>query len=96
MKATLTPFGENLILAAIAPKERTEGGIIIPTAHQSPVNQGTVLDKGPLCSDKIKEGDIVFFPMHSEHRMEWKGNKLILVPESACLGCISELKVPIS
>jgi len=92
MKATLTPFHDNILLTEIPANERTESGLIIPEAHRTPVNQGKVVDKGPNVSDNIQLGDILFFPLHSESRMNYKGNKFIIVPEASCLGAIRELK----
>lgn len=90
MTRTINPFHDNILLEEIAPNEKTGGGIIIPTAHQTKVNQGIVVDKGPDVSDKVKIGDVLFFPLHSESRMEFMGHKFILVTETACLGAIRE------
>lgn len=90
-KTYLIPFGEQLVLKELPPIERI-GTIIVPEAHQRTLNQGKVLDKGPMCSADIKEGDIVFFTMHSDHRLKWEGIQLIIVAESACLGKITKDK----
>jgi chaperonin GroES len=90
MKATLQPFYDNLILEAIEAADRTSSGIIIPEAHRVDLSQGKVIDKGPLVSDSIKLGDIVFYAPHSETRIAWRGNKYRIVAESNCLGRIRE------
>lgn len=89
--AKITPFHDNIMLEAIAPTGKSDGGIIIPEAHQTPVNQGRVVDKGPMVSDNVKMGSILFFPLHSESRLKYKGNSYILVKESAVLGAIEEI-----
>lgn len=91
MIATITPFHNQVILTPIAARGQTDGGIIIPEAHRAVINQGTVVDKGPHCTDQIQIGQIVFFPLHSEARLKYKGNDYIIVPESACLGAIQEV-----
>lgn len=90
----IIPFHEQILLEEIPPSNTIGGGIIIvPEAHKHPVNQGIVMDKGPLVSDKIIKGEIVFFPLHSESRLEFAGRKFILVPESQCLGAIRDAKI---
>lgn len=90
-KAKLSPFHNNLLLKEIEASDKTTGGLIIPEAHRAKLNQGEVMDKGPNASDAIEIGMIVFFPLHTESRMEWKGNRFIIVAEDACLGAISEI-----
>lgn len=89
VKKSLIPFHSNLILEPIGPREKTDAGIIIPPIAQSIVNQGKVVDKGPDCSDKIQLGDIVFFPLHVEHRLNLSDKyKFIVVDEVNVLGSI--------
>jgi co-chaperonin GroES (HSP10) len=92
MKATLVVFHENILLEPIAAASSSSGGIIIPEAFKQIVNQGRVIDKGPQASDNIVMGDILFYPPHSEAKLDYKGNKYIVVAESACLGAIREVK----
>lgn len=89
-KATLSPFTDYVLLKEI-PAASVIGGIIVPEAHRAKLNQGEVVDKGPQVSDKVRVGQILFFPLHSEHRLEWKGNKFIIVQEGNCLGAIEEI-----
>lgn len=90
-KASLTPFA-NFILLKEVPATTIIGSILIPEAHQTKLNQGIVVDKGPLVSDAVVNDDILFFPLHSEHRLTWKGNKFILIAEDQVLGAIREEK----
>ena len=86
--ANLLPHGENLLLSEPESTSVTGGGIIIPEAHRTKVNQGKVLELGPLADDKIHVNDVVFFPLHSESRIEFGGQKFIIVPSSSVLGII--------
>jgi co-chaperonin GroES (HSP10) len=93
-KKQLIPWGTNILLEEL-PKVSQRGRILIPEAHQVKLNQGKVVDKGPLCSENIVVGDILFFPFHSEHRLslanpdvEKDDYLFIVVPEEAVLGCI--------
>lgn len=88
---SIQPFHDNILLSPVEASTTSEGGIIIPEAHRSIVNQGTVLDKGPLVSEKVIVGSIVFFPLHSESRLAYKGNKFILVAENQVLGSIQKI-----
>lgn len=90
-KSIITPFHDNVLLEEIPPKKEI-GSIIIPEAHQSKLNQGTVVDKGPTCSENIQIGNILFFTMHSESRLEYKGHKFIVVSEANCLGSIQSIE----
>jgi len=85
--ANLIPFGDNLLLEE-PPTADNIRGIIIPEAHRSKVNQGKVLELGDLADTKVQVNDVVFFPLHSEHRIEFGGKKFILVPSSQVLGII--------
>lgn len=87
-KAELHPFHDNLILTPDIASSMA-GRIVIPEKAIPVLNQGKVLDKGPLVSDKINKGDTVFFAPHSESRIDWKGNHFIVVTESNCLGSIT-------
>lgn len=93
MKTILTPFHDNIILEAIEPQETVgTSKIIVPEAHRTELSQGKVLDKGPLVSDRIKVGAVVFFAPHSETRLKWRGKKLRVVTEANCLGSIEEVE----
>lgn len=83
----LSPLQNNLLLKEVGSVERI-GSIIIPEAHQKKLNQGVVADKGPLCTDAILVGDTVFFSMHAEHRLDYGGEKYMIVAEESCLGRI--------
>lgn len=90
-KTYLVPFNDQLVLKEMPAVERI-GTIIVPEAHQRVLNQGEVLDKGPMCSDQIAIGDVVFFTLHSDNRLKWQDVKLIIVSEANCLGKITKIK----
>jgi co-chaperonin GroES (HSP10) len=83
----LSPLQNNILLQPVAATDKV-GMIIIPEAHQRPLNQGIVAEKGPLVTAAIEIGDVVFFGMHTESRLDYAGQKYIIVPEEACLGRI--------
>jgi len=85
--AELLPLYDNLIMEECAPISKI-GHIIVPEAHQKILNQGRVVDRGPLVTEAIQLGDIVFFTQHSESRLAFRGKKFIIAAESACLGII--------
>lgn len=91
-KVNLAPLGENLLLKPQLASEKI-GSIIVPEAVRPLLTQGEVLDRGPLVSDKIELGDVVFFPMHAEHRLNYGDQKYIIVAESACIGMVRKTEI---
>lgn len=87
-QTVLIPFYSNIILEPVGPRTQTEAGLFLPSVAQVQVNQGKVLDYGPQCSTNVKMGDILFFAPHSEHRIDYRGNKFIVVSEDQVLGAI--------
>lgn len=92
IKKEIIPFFDQVLMEELPTNNTSTGGIIIPEAHVTKVNQGRVVDKGPLASATIKNGDILFFPLHSEARLVLADRKFILCSESQCLGAIREIK----
>jgi len=91
--AQLIPLLDNLILEECEPVKMMSG-FHVPEAHQRSLNQGFVVDKGPLCGpDPIHLGDIVFFTQHSESKLNFRGRKFIIVSEACCLGIIRGAKI---
>lgn len=90
-RVNLSPLHDNILLEEIPGVDKI-GAIIVPEAHVKPLNQGKVVDKGPLVSERIKLDDIVFYPLHSEHRLNYGGKKYIVVTESVCLGLIRKVE----
>ncbi len=94
-KQALHPFHNNILLTEIEGASKTEGGILIPEAYKVKLSQGTVVDKGPDVTDQVKLGDILFFPFHTESRLDYKGNKFIVVSEAQVLGAIRPVTEPV-
>lgn len=92
-KLVLIPFHDNILLEGITAAVQTESGLIIPERHRDAPPQGKVIDKGPDCSDQIQIGDILFYPLHSEASMEYKGKKFKMISESAVLGAIRSVDI---
>ncbi len=90
---SIVPFGEQVLCKEVEASLVTRGGLFLPSTAISKTNQGTVMEFGPLCDTKnCNVGDVIFFPMHSEARLEFADQKFILVPQSAILGAIREVK----
>lgn len=89
----LAPLSNQIILSPSAPVAQI-GVIIVPEAHQRSLNQGTVIEKGPLVTSAIEVGDVVFFSMHSEARLNYGGQSYIIVPEESCLGRVRKNTPP--
>lgn len=89
-KLALNPLGDYIVMDEIAPPDQTDGGIIVPEAHKRPLNQGRVIDKGPLVSDRIKPNieQVCIFSLHSESRTTFCGRRLIFVQEANVIATI--------
>lgn len=88
---SLSPMHDNILLEEIE-GIRQHGAIIVPDAHVKQLNQGRVVEKGPLVSERVELDDILFFPLHTEHRLPYGGRRFIIVSESNCLGSIRKNK----
>lgn len=95
MKYALQVFHSNILLEEIDAKKTIDigGGVdlLVPDKYQTKLNQGRVLDKGPTVSESIQTGSILFFGLHAEHRLDYRGKKYIVVDESQVLGAIQEM-----
>ncbi len=59
----IKPFGDRVVIEVIAPDEVVAGGLIVPTSKEKS-NKGLVVSVGDgEDAQKIKEGDIVIFPL---------------------------------
>jgi len=62
---TWEPTGEYLMLSPILLPKETEGGIILPDMMYRKTCRGTVIKKGPQCSDDFICGETeCFFPQN--------------------------------
>lgn len=91
MPLVLLPFNDNILLEGIEAKKTTEGGLYLPENVQHAPPQGKVIEKGPLVSENVQKGDILFYPHSSEAQVDYKGKKFKMVCEQAVLGVIREM-----
>lgn len=91
MPSQLSPLSNNLLLKPAQPVDR-RGAILIPEAHQTRLNAGEVLEKGPLCTKAIQVGDTVFYGAHSESVLKFGEHTFVVVAEENCLGKITKAK----
>lgn len=88
------PCRTNLLLEAIQESDKV-GSIYLPDSVRKPINQGVIVAMGGEVverrddetdfADGLKEGDIVVFPLHVEHRMEVDRRKFIIISEQDVL-----------
>lgn len=95
----LNPLHDNLIIEALAPKESTASGIIIPdTAHGEKPQQGKVVAAGPgklLESGQrapmtVKVGDMVVFKKYGPDEVKVSGKEFLVISESDVLAVVTE------
>lgn len=72
----------NLLMCIPVPGITKIGTIILPDTATITLNEGHVVEKGPLCSEHIGIGDCVTWDVQSEYRLEVDGVKFILVKEN--------------
>lgn len=94
---TLQVFNSNILLQEIEAAKTIDIGVqlIVPDKYQNKLNKGKVLDMGPTVSPNIKKGQILFFGLHTESRLEFNGKRLIVVDEAHILGAIEENVNPV-
>lgn len=95
----LNPLHDNLIVEALAPKESTISGIIIPdTAHGEKPQQGKVvavgsgklLENGQRASMSVKVGDMVVFKKYGPDEVKIAGKEFLVISESDVLAVVTE------
>ena len=86
------PLNSNILLEEIKDAEKI-GSIWLPDTVRKPVNQGWIVALGDAVTERstatgfggLKVGDIVVFPLHTEHRMEVDRRKFIIINENDVL-----------
>lgn len=73
-----SPVGAYLMLVPLPDVDQV-GHIIIPNAAQRPMNEGHLIEKGPMAPEEFEIGDCLTWDANSEMRMNIDGHKFVLV-----------------
>ncbi|MCH8874606.1 co-chaperone GroES [candidate division KSB1 bacterium] len=92
----IKPLGDRVIIEAMEPEEKKQGGIIIPdTAKEKPqegevvaVGPGKVSEAGNKVAMEVKEGDKVLYGKYSGTDVTVDGNDYLIMRESDILAII--------
>ncbi|MCH7679779.1 co-chaperone GroES [candidate division KSB1 bacterium] len=92
----LKPLGDRVIIEAMEPEEKKQGGIIIPdTAKEKPqegevvaVGPGKVNEAGNKVAMEVKSGDKVLYGKYSGTDVTVDGNEYLIMKESDILAII--------
>ncbi len=92
----LKPLGDRVIIEAMEPEEKKQGGIIIPdTAKEKPqegevvaVGPGKVNEAGNKVAMEVKSGDKVLYGKYSGTDVTVDGNEYLIMRESDILAII--------
>lgn len=74
-----SPTRNFIIIRPELEEEKTASGIIIPEQARRSLNEGEVLDCGPLVSTSITIGMFVVFTQSSEFRLQMDDGQLVFV-----------------
>lgn len=91
--ATLRPLNDRIVVKAVAPEERTAGGIILPdSAQEKPqeaevvaVGPGKTLDNGKISPAEVKPGDRIIYVKYSGTEIEFGGAEYIILRQDDIL-----------
>tara|TARA_Y100000310_G_scaffold155653_1_gene155118 strand:+ start:2823 stop:3104 length:282 start_codon:yes stop_codon:yes gene_type:complete len=78
----IEPIGERVLLQALAPATKTEGGIYIPDSASKERNEGVVVAVGKFANGTplpLKPADQVIYTNFSVNEFEHAGQKFIIV-----------------
>jgi chaperonin GroES len=66
------PLGKRMLVEQEIPREKTEGGIVLPDTAQRQTGRGTVLEVGAECH--LKKGDRILFAKYVGTKIELAGD----------------------
>jgi len=92
----IKPLGDRVIIKAMEPEEKKQGGIIIPdTAKEKPqegevvaVGPGKVSEAGNKVDMEVKKGDKVLYGKYSGTDVTVDGDEYLIMRESDILAII--------
>lgn len=90
------PLGDRILVKALAPEEKTKGGIILPdTAKEKPqegkviaIGKGKLLEDGTVKPLEVKVGDIILYGKYSGTEIEHNGENSLILKESEILAIV--------
>ena len=85
------PLGNNILIAPVKAKEKSEGGIIVPNPTGNHVNQGGVLAIGPDV-EKVKVNDVVVLSEYMGVPFSTQGMDCFIVGEDEVLGTVGTME----
>ena len=96
MATLIRPLDDKVMLRRLEPKERTDGGIILPdSAKEKPkrgiilaVGTGRLLDDGTRSEMQVKKNDVVFFSNYAGTEIEVDGEEYAIMDETSILAII--------
>ncbi len=78
-KMNIRPLGENVLIQAEKPEQKTEAGIFLPeTAQEERSRFGKVVAVGESDKIKVKKGDQVIFRLYGGEEVTVFGEKYLL------------------
>jgi chaperonin GroES len=90
---SIRPLRDLVAVRVDEPKKQTDGGVLIPAAHQGSSSTGTVLSVGPgetvkgeLKPIDLRPGDRIMFARGVGTRIERDGEVTHLIPARDVLG----------
>jgi len=94
----LIPLLDRVLVEKVVAPTKTAGGVLLPEAAVSKVNEGLVLAVGPgrrtatgeLIPITVKEGDKVILPEYGGSAVKLDGKDLMLLREEDILGILKD------
>ena len=92
----IKPLGDRVIIEALEPEEKKQGGIIIPDTAKEKPQEGEVVAVGPgkinearnKVAMEVKKGDKVLYGKYSGTDVTVDGNEYLIMRESDILAII--------
>ena len=92
----IKPLADRVIVRAIEPEEKKQGGIIIPdTAKEKPqegeviaVGPGKISDSGSKVAMEVKKGDRVLYGKYAGTEVTIDGKEYLIMRESDILAVV--------
>ena len=95
----IIPREDFVLVEPVSDAKQTPGGIYIPDSaneHQPRVGKVTAVGPGKMLDDKsrlpmtLRVGETVAYREYSSSEVEYNGQKILLIPQSAVMALIDE------